>query len=83
VGLEDDFQKLVVADSLGVENDPYRLGVTGFAGADFLIGGVRRETAGAADRRRPNPGRLPENLSYLSRKVLALVVGLVSALARV
>jgi hypothetical protein len=83
VRFEEDFQKRVVADSLRVENDLYRLGMAGFVGADFLIGWVRRGTAGVADRRRPNPGRLPENLASLSRKVLALAVGLVLARAQV
>ena len=50
------FSSCVVADLLGVEDHEHRLVMAGAAGADLLIGRVRREPAGIADRRDMTPG---------------------------
>src|SRR5262249_36639776 len=54
-------QQLLVADLRRVECYENGLGVARRAGADFLVGRVRRVAAGVADRRRVHAGQLPED----------------------
>ena len=55
VALPEDLQQLAVGDLLGVEHHQHDLAVTGAAGADLLVGRVRRE----ARRRSRRPSRRP------------------------
>src|SRR6476646_770470 len=61
VVLPEELEQLLVARLLGVEDDQDGLGVAGGAGADLLVGGVRRLAAGVADRRRVDARGLPED----------------------
>src|SRR5215472_2550074 len=60
VRLPEHLEQIAVGDVLGVEHHPDRLGVTGAAGADFLVRRVRREPALIPDRGRDDAWRLPE-----------------------
>src|SRR5204862_1398277 len=61
VVLPEEAQDLVVARLLRVEDDEHGLGVARAAGADLLVGRVRREAAGVADGRGVDARRLPED----------------------
>ncbi len=57
---QNSFKQRLVADPLGVVDDEHRLVMAGPARADLLIGRVRREPAGIADRGDMDAGDLPE-----------------------
>src|SRR5262245_4437207 len=58
--LEEDLEQLLVADPLRVEHHHHRLGMAGLAGAQLLIGRVRRLTTHIADGGDPHAGHRPE-----------------------
>ena len=60
VRLEEYFEQSVVGDLPGVIDDHHRLGMSGAARADFLVGGIGRRAADVADRGHPYAGKLPE-----------------------
>ena len=62
VGLPEGLEQLLVGDPRRVVGDEDDLGVTGPAGADLLVGRVRRVATGVADGRRHDARELPEIL---------------------
>ena len=62
VVLPERLEELLVGDPRRVERDLDDLGVAGPAGADLLVGRVRRVAAGVADGRGHDAGELPEVL---------------------
>ena len=67
VVLPEQLEHRLEADDLGVEHHQRHLGVAGPAGADLLVGGVRREAAGVAHRGGDDAGGLPEELARSPR----------------
>src|SRR5215204_2407258 len=60
MGLPEHCEQFPVGDLLRIEDDEHGFGIPGSSAADLLVGRVRCEGTGVADRRRVNAVDLPE-----------------------